>query len=111
MANTQIVAESALRNFPSQTTPPPAVVRVLSRFDRSQIEGFVEVSIALMDFADGDPDIEPNGDEAEPCGDEQDGQPQAEDEFVQLGFDGGAGCPVSDPGGCEHDGREPVLGH
>jgi hypothetical protein len=38
--------------------PPVAITRVLSTFDRRQLEGFVAVAIDLMDFADGDPDAE-----------------------------------------------------
>jgi hypothetical protein len=41
--------------FPNATTP---VERVLSRYDRRQIEGFIEVAIGLLDLADGDPDLE-----------------------------------------------------
>jgi hypothetical protein len=52
--------------------PPAAVARVLATFDRRQIEGFIEVAINLLDFADGDPDLEPDGDEEEddPSGEE-----------------------------------------
>ena len=65
MPNTQLGAESVLHNLPFTDAPPPAVMRVLSRFDRAQIEGFVEVAIGLMDLADPDPDAEPDGDEGE----------------------------------------------
>lgn len=55
-----------------------------------------------LDDIDGDPDIEPNGDE-------RDGS-SAEDDFWHHPSTYAAGCPVSDPGGCEHDGREPEDG-
>lgn len=38
--------------------PPAAITRVLSSFNRRQLEGFVAVAIDLMDFVDGDPDAE-----------------------------------------------------
>lgn len=58
-----------------------------------------------LDDIDGDPDVEPNGDE-------QDGN-LGEDDFCihRPGmWGGGPGCPISDPGGDEHDGREPEDG-
>jgi hypothetical protein len=85
------------------TPPPPAAVtRVLATFDRNQLEGFIAVAIDLLDLADGDPDLEPNGDEL-------DGSLGEDDFHAQFGF--GPGCPVADPGGCEHDGREPEEAH
>lgn len=43
--------------------PPAAVTRVLSRFDRAQLAGFIAIAIDLLDVADGDADLEANGDE------------------------------------------------
>lgn len=58
--------------------------------------------IASLDRLDGDCDIEPNGDE-------RDGSLGEDDFHVQnTGGDYAAGCPIADPGGCEHDGREPA---
>ena len=45
----------ALVSFPNASTP---VERILGRFDRAQLEGFISVAIDLLDMADGDPDIE-----------------------------------------------------
>lgn len=45
-------------------------------------------------------------------GDETDGNGAEDDEcawFEVAGY--AAGCPVADPGGCEHDGREPQDGY
>lgn len=39
-------------------SPPAAISRILSRFTRTELEGFVAVAIDLMDVADGDPDLE-----------------------------------------------------
>ena len=78
--------------------PPAAIFRVLSRFDRDQLAGFITVAIDLLDLAEPDSDLEPDGDEL-------DGN-ITEDEFMSHGEWGGAGCPIADPGGCEHDGRE-----
>ncbi|ALR19027.1 hypothetical protein ATN00_00545 [Sphingobium baderi] len=36
----------------------PAVARILSRYDRERLEGFVAIAIDLMDLMDGDPDLE-----------------------------------------------------
>lgn len=67
-----------------------AVTSVLSRFDRGKLAAFVMVAIDLIDVLDGDPDLEP-------AGDELDGT-NAEDDF-NLGTRRavGAGCPLSDP--------------
>lgn len=45
--------------------PAAPLMRVLSRFDRAKIEAFAEVSIALLDLIDGDPDLEPEEDMGE----------------------------------------------
>lgn len=76
--------------------PPAAISRVLSRFSRKDLEGFIEVAIGLMDVADGDPDLESH---------------DLEDDFVlsahALGFGGrGRGCEISDPDkGVDDDGE------
>ena len=84
---------SALERFPAaQPVPPAAISRVLSRFDRPALEGFISVALDLLDLADGDADIEPNGDEV-------DGS-MGEDDFCSHAEGGmsGIGCPLSDPG-------------
>jgi hypothetical protein len=88
----------ALIAIPGAATP---IERILGRFDRAQLEGFIAIAIDLLDLADGDPDVERNGDEL-------DGS-MGEDDFHDQSADwlGHAGCPIADPGGCEHDGREP----
>ena len=43
----------------------PAVARILSRFDRAQLEGFIAVAIDLADALDGDADLEPEEDMGE----------------------------------------------
>ena len=73
-----------------QPAPPAAVSRVLSTFDREQLAGFIAVAIELLDLADGDTDVEFNGDELDGSMGEDDFHPQAN-------WDGIAGCPVSDP--------------
>lgn len=48
---------SAIAAFP--TLPPmPAVARILARFERDQLAGFIAVAIDLLDTFDGDPDAE-----------------------------------------------------
>lgn len=106
MATKAIGGEAAPVTNPLQFTltpgmaPAAPLMRMLGRYDRAKVEAFVEISISLLDLIDGDPDVEENGDET-------DGDFAAEDSFQSFGYgDGVAGCPVSDPGGCEHDGRE-----
>lgn len=71
--------------------PAAPLMRLLSRFDREKIEAFAEISIALLDLADGDADAETEG---------------LEDDFSPLraGVDYGPGCALSDPcGQCTED--------
>lgn len=82
-------ADSVLHNLPSRFPPTPAVLAILSRFDRKQLHGFIAVAIDLADALDGDTDIEANGDELDGTG--------GEDDFCDHGYNYGAGCPVSDP--------------
>lgn len=109
--------------FPPSIAPlvqMPAVARILSRFDRTQLEAFVSVAIDLMDVVDGDPDrevedpagetvpviddpeVEPDEDDGDPDleanGDELDGS-GAEDDFGphSAGAFPGPGCPIADP--------------
>lgn len=141
---------------PVMPVPPAAISRVLSRFDREQLAGFVAVAIDLLDLGDGDPDYEDAtdveddhalssqaigyatgpgceiGDTGENAwvewtalhpgrrkghnltagqeDDEDDDADHALDEgepnFIAVKGEG-AGCSISDEGGCEHDGREP----
>lgn len=65
----------------------PAVTRILSRFERQQLQGFIEVAIELLDVIDGDEDVEMNGDELDGTG--------AEDDFMDH-EPNGPGCPVAD---------------
>lgn len=51
--------------LPNQFPPMPAVARILSRFDRAQLEGFISVAIDLADALDGDADLEPEEDKGE----------------------------------------------
>lgn len=80
------------------TFPAPAVMEILSRFDRKQLSGFIAVAIDIADAMDGDSDFEGqcNEDEMSRCMDDGRSPPS-----------GGPGCIYSDDGGCEHDGREP----
>jgi len=55
-------------------------------------------ALDLMDALPVDADVEANGDELDGTA--------AEDDCIDLGNGGIAGCPVSYPGGCEHDGCE-----
>lgn len=103
MATAPLGAESVPANPLSFTLSPgmaPAtpIMRMLARFDRPKVEAFAEISIALLDLIDGDPDLEDS---------DEDGQ-CSEDEIstnLHAQWAGGAGCEISD-GDSEHDGRE-----
>lgn len=76
--------------LPGVIPPMPAVARILARHPRERLEAFVSIAIDLMDVADGDSDIEPNGDDLDGTG--------AEDDFCEHSSDGSPGCPVADRG-------------
>lgn len=89
-----------IERFPS-IAPAPVVMRILGRFDRPTLEAFLSVAIDLLDTMDGDPDAE----DADPAGQcDEDG---VNTDFAVLRYTNGAGCEIGDPGGDEHDGREP----
>lgn len=84
---------ATLIDHPSTMPPMPAVTRILTRFDRPKLEGFVEVAIGLLDVIDGDADEEwdPRN-EGEPAYDQR--------SFAFLNqYADGPGDSVSDPGG------------
>lgn len=82
--------------LPHASTPAQ---RILRRFSRDELSGFISVAIDLLDLADGDVDAELNGDELDGNGSEED--------FVNHGANwlGHPGCPVSDPGACQVEGE------
>ena len=86
MATEPISASPIALTPPMTLVPPAAISRVLSRFDREQLAGFVAVAIDLMDLADPDPDLE----DATDLEDDFALSPQA------IGFVTGPGCEVSD---------------
>lgn len=59
--------------------------------NRAAIEAMVQDLIDLLDRIDGDPDLEPNGDEL-------DGSRAEDDWWPHYDWSGEAGCPISDPG-------------
>lgn len=69
--------------------PVAPVLRLLGDFDRKKLEAFIEISIALLDVYDGDPDTEANGDELDGV--------YCEDEFADMNeMAGGPGCAIAD---------------
>ena len=94
---TQPTQGSAIAAFPA-TPPMPAVARILARFERDQLAGFIAVALDLIDTLDGDPDME-NATDLE---DDHALSPQA------RGYDTGPGCEVADTG--EHVGDEQDSG-
>lgn len=130
----------------------PMVISYLSSLSRTEIAHVAELAIERLDKLDGDPDLEPNGDD-EPARangdcedgawiewdqmrgsqkrgpnvlptyneDDEDDDPGEEDDHsgecsedeISCGLYAygwhnirAAGCPIADPGGCQHDGRE-----
>lgn len=92
--------------------PPAAVMRVLERFDRGALEGFIAVAIDLLDTIGGDPEAEeipvedaqltyePGFEDDATDPDYEDGT-DLEDDFAltpraELSGEGVPGCPVSD---------------
>lgn len=71
---------NALTNFPA-TAPMPAIARILSRFERDQLAGFIAVAIDLIDAFDGPEDDEDNADHEASDGDDRD---QAHPEWTSL---------------------------
>lgn len=112
MTSSTLGRDSAPVTHLNSSTPAPAVMRTLSRYKRPQLEGFIEIAINLLDFVDGDPDRE-DDDPREDDGDAQDGN-FAEDDFARFNtlglWEHGPGCPISDPGGCQHNDLEPDEG-
>ncbi|MFC4593514.1 hypothetical protein [Sphingobium tyrosinilyticum] len=82
---------NAISHPSAPSHPPAAISRVLSRYSRGELEGFIEVAIGLLDLTDGDPDMEDAND--------------VEDDFsltdhaLGYGERRGPGCEVSDAGG------------
>lgn len=73
---------------------------------RSAVEAVIEAMLTALDQIDGDPDVE---DDTEDCGHDE-GEPDYRRRRRHRRGAAGAGCPISDPGGCEHDGRELEAG-
>ncbi len=58
MANTDLRAEPVLVTLPNRVPVMPAVTRILSRYDRANLEAFISVAIDLLDVMDGDTEME-----------------------------------------------------
>jgi len=119
MAITTLGAESARVipfPFPRYIEPNDLAAR---RVVRNSLRAAIDELVSLLDALDGDPEFEPTGDD-EPTGDEQDAsvtewharhwrERRAGVELVTVDEDCEDADPreEDDPGGCEHDGREP----
>lgn len=62
MADSHLEPHGVVVTLPNAFPPMPAVARILARFDRAQLEGFIAVAIDLADAMDGDADLEPEED-------------------------------------------------
>ncbi|HVR91462.1 MAG TPA: hypothetical protein VHG29_10265 [Novosphingobium sp.] len=71
MATRPIGNDTAPVTLPGGMPPIPAVARILARFDRDQLHGFIAVAIDLADAMEPDPDLEPDGDDQDSDGDER----------------------------------------
>ena len=88
---------AAIAAFPT-TLPIPAVARILARFERDQLAGFIAVALDLLDTIDGPEDAEDD----DPCGQcDEDGINTA----FEIAYSGEPGCIISDDD-YEDDGRE-----
>lgn len=67
MASIPLSGPAAPVTLPGAPPPMPAVSRILARFDRPQVEGFIAVAIELLDALDGPAD--PDNPDYSPCGD------------------------------------------
>lgn len=105
MASLPIPPDAARVTTLPNVATMPAVARVLGRFDRDHLAGFIAVAIDLADALDGDPDLEEDdhsgvNDEdgvnvatnyvgvttGERPGDDDDAEPEEADETDQRGF-------------------------
>lgn len=83
--------------------PPPAILsRAVSRFGRDHLAGSTAVAIDLLDYADSDADLEPNGAVL-------DGDHRNEDEFTLHG-NAGPDRSIAHPDFEGDERREPVDG-
>ena len=86
---TQSIEGSAFAAFPT-TLPMPAVTRILARFERDQLAGFIAVALDLLDTLDGPEDAEDD----DPCG-------QCDEDGINTDLErvgsGSPGCEISDP--------------
>ena len=86
---TRPIEGSAVAAFPA-TPPMPAVARILARFERDQLAGFIAVAIDVLNTLD-DAEGDPEGYEGD-----------TEDAFAlsgqAIGYHIGPGCEVSDTG-------------
>ena len=80
---------SVVGAFPAMG-PMPAVARILARFERDQLAGFIAVALDLLDTLDGPEDAEDD----DPCG-------QCDEDGINTDFErvgsGSPGCNISDP--------------
>ena len=98
---TQPIEGSAIAAFPF-TAPMPTVARILARFERDQLAGFIAVALDLIDTLDGDDDLEDEG-EAEP-----DDEP--EDDDIETGIeDDPRGCDPESDNGAEEAGESEQM--
>ncbi len=100
---------------------------LLAQVNRDQIAQTIELLVAFLDVTDADPEAEvtraeddfvtlpPGIDYGPGCAlSDAGGGNDAEDDHclspaAMESALRGAGCAVADPGGCEHDGREPAY--
>jgi hypothetical protein len=72
----------------------------VAKLPRNAVHAMIDMLIERLDLDDGDPDVEPNGDEA-------DGSME-EDEFMFHRLDG-PGCPLADPDYCSAHDDDPTY--
>lgn len=88
----------------ASSLPLDLALEIIPSLPRPVLERMVARMIDRLDELDGDPDIEPNGDEQDHSGGEDDCDPSC-DRIRGLG----AGCPLGDPDEIERDGGQPIY--
>lgn len=101
---------NVMRPHSTMTATSIPVHLVLSERERAEIEACIANLVAILDAADGDPDLGPDGDELDGL--------MAEDDFCPQNADWlrHPGCPISDPdedddpsGQCDGDGINTIF--
>lgn len=88
----------------ASSLPLDLILDTIPSLPRPVLSRMVARMIERLDEMDGDPDVEPNGDESDHSGGEDDCDPTCE-RIRGLG----PGCPLSEPGEIDHRNLRPTY--